>query len=109
GVGARRELLNGLAQRTGVDLEGQRKDPAGREHLRLADVEHLARGVGEAFGGDRRQDADRADASIGDDLFAVQTGGVHLKIGGALVPGPSDPNTPTPTTPPPPPLTIPPA
>src|SRR5688572_21015973 len=71
-LGERAELLRRLLERAGADLEADRQRARGRQHLRLADVEHRARLVTVAVLVDGRQAADRANAPVGEDFLEVK-------------------------------------
>src|SRR5882672_5305371 len=66
------EFLRGFAERARADLEADRQRAGGRQHLRLAHVEHGARSVALAVVLHGGKAADRADATVGEDLFHVE-------------------------------------
>src|SRR6185436_921843 len=71
-LGELAELLRRFAERARADLEADRQRAGRRQHLRLAHVEHRARGVALAVVLHGREAADRADAAVGEDLLHVE-------------------------------------
>src|SRR5689334_3504043 len=68
------ELLGRFLERAGADLEADRQRARRREHLRLAHVEHRARGIALAVLHHRREAPDRADPPVGEDFLEIQRG-----------------------------------
>src|SRR3954467_14150800 len=81
------ELLGGFLERARTDLEADRQRARGREHLRLARVEHRARRVAHAVFHHRGEPADRADAPVGKDFLEVERLRVDLDVARRLFSG----------------------
>src|SRR6185436_13759342 len=83
-LGELAELLRRFTERAGADLEADRQRAGGREDLRLAHVEHGARGVALALVVDGCETANGADASVGEDLLHVEGVRIDLELGALL-------------------------
>jgi hypothetical protein len=73
-------ILDRVGKAGRFNLEGDRDGAHGRQDLRFAHVERIARGVRRTVAPDWRQAADGADFAVGVDIFAVNTGGVHRQV-----------------------------
>src|SRR5438874_141011 len=78
------EFVRRFLKRHRRDLEADRQRACGRQHLRLALVDHGPRAVALAVLLYRRQAPDGADAPVGEDLFEEKRVRINLDVVGRL-------------------------
>src|SRR6185503_2435144 len=74
------EFVRGFLERHCRNLEADRQRARGRQHLRLALVDHGTRAVALPALLHRRQPADGADAPVGEDLLEVKRVRINLDV-----------------------------
>src|SRR5581483_3712830 len=78
------EFVRGFLERHCRNLEADRQRACGRQHLRLALVDHGTRAVALPAFLHRRKPADGADAPVGEDLLQVKRVRINLDVVGGL-------------------------